>query len=213
MNQLSIDQMIHKGWGRSATVGTFSNGIGGGGGVDVLLIGEPELVIGVPAGLCIRPIRMSAQAQMGPLAGTKEAEILFAVDSLGLWRGDGTHTVETPSNMLTSFDKGSSCRVGSAFNTVVMTTTPGYAVQADAAPVLDMELARKVVEIDDGAASDTANTQMICDLLYEPDYPPYLVGPCTLFVYMGGDTGIALVDAFAQVQWVEGPKNMMLPPI
>ena len=40
------------------------------------------------------------------------------------------------------------------------------------------------------------------ELVYEPRFPPFLVGPCTLLVYYGGT--VATVGSFAQVSWVEG---------
>ena len=207
MSLLSIDEMVAKGWGRCANTGAFTDGVQGGGAGNVILIDEPEMVIGVPAGVCIRPIRVAAQVQIGAVTtDADEAEILVAVDSLGLWRGDGTTVAETPTNMRTDLDKGSVCRVGSAC-TGALTTVPGFAVYANADPVLDIELARRVVHIDVATAAN--NLQMILDLDYQPKYPPYLVGPCSLFVYMGGT--VNTVDTFCQVQWVEGPVSDMLP--
>ena len=48
-------------------------------------------------------------------------------------------------------------------------------------------------------------------LTYEPKYPPFLVGPCTLLGYWGGT--IATIGGFAIVQWVEGPIADLLPVI
>ncbi len=202
----SIDEMISKGWGRSALCGAFSTGKVGGGATNVLDLDQPELIIGVPAGLAIRPFRIGVQVQGGAITtDADETELLIAVDSLGLWKGNGTHTDVTPSNLRTDLDKGSACRVAQA-ETGDLETTPGYGVMASADPVLDMELARMVQTIDIGTnAGHTAN---MLNFLYEPDYPPILVGPCTLFVYFGGT--VATVGGFAQAQWVEGPKSEMV---
>lgn len=204
-----IDDLIKKGYGRAVTVGAFSTGIVGGGAGTVIDLDQPELAIGVPAGYAIRPFYMDSQVQVALVAtDNDENEILFAVDSLGLWTGDGTSTAENPSNFRTDLDKGSACRVGSAF-TADMTTTPGNGGAA-ADPVLDMELAREVETFDIFSTGVSANLKRL-RLVYEPNYPPCLVGPCTLLIYFGGT--VANVGGFAIVHWVEGPANIILPAI
>lgn len=198
-----LDHMISRGMGRMMAVGAFSTPIVGGGAGTILDQNQPEFAIGVPAGFCIRPIRVGIQVQTGLLAtDSDETESLLAVDSLGLWTGDGTLTQENPSNMRSDLDKGSACKCGSAF-TGDMTTTPGNG-QAAAAPVLDMELSRYVQQGDvQGTAANAAWNYH--NHLYEPKYAPYLVGPCTLIGYWGGT--VATVGGFAQVAWVEGPTE------
>ena len=205
----TIEELIQKGWGRSANVGTLSTGIVGGGDGTVFDQDQPEFAIGVPAGVCIRPFYIEVVVQGGiATTDSDETEALIAVDSLGLWTGDGTVTNENPSNLRTDLDKGSMCRVGSAF-TGNMTTTPGNGGTA-AAPVLDMELAR-IVEINDQAGTVASAAYRIIRLEYAPNYPPFLIGPCTLLGYWGGTR--ATVGGFAIVQWVEGPVSEMLPAI
>lgn len=206
MSVLTIEEAIALGMGRAVTVGAFSTGIVGGGAGTILDIDQPELAIGVPSGYCIRPVYISCQVQPA-LAATDsdENEILFAVDSLGLWSGDGTSTAEQPSNMRTDLDKGSACRVGSAFS-ADMTTTPKFGAAAD--PVLDMELDRLTDHVDiQGTATTIWHAQM--RLLYLPTYPPFLVGPCTLLVYFGGTA--ATIGGFVQAQWIEGKISDFLP--
>lgn len=208
---VSIDEMIAKGWGHVGMCGGFSTGKVGGGNGDVFDLNQPEFVLGVPPGITVRPFYIHCVAQAGAITTTEdETEILVAVDSLGLWRGDGAHTVVTPSNLRTDLDKGSMCRVGQAF-TGNMTTTPGYAVAAPAEPILDLELARTVMEADEQGAGDTGNTLNCVNLEYQPNYPPVLVGPCSLIIYMGGT--VATVGTLAIVQWVEGPTNQMVPAL
>ena len=207
MSLLSIDEMILKGWGKSVNVGAFSTPVAGGGAAAVYDIDRPRLAIGVPAQICIRPIRISAQIQQADAGNGEETEVLVVVDSLGLWRGGGGPTVETPSNLRTDLDKGSMCNCASIF-TADMSTVPGYAVAAAADPVLDMELARKVVEHDE--ATDAGNLWKNLELVYEPDIPPFIVGPATLLVYFGADQACA---GFVQAQWVEGPVDKMLPAV
>lgn len=204
-----ILDFIKKGYGRSVTVAAFSTPITGGGAGTIIDQDRPEFVIGVPAGYCIRPLYIDVVLQAGiSTADADETEALIAVDSLGLWTGDGTFTSEQPSNMRTDLDKGSACRVGSAFITINMTTTPGNGGTA-AAPVLDMELARLVETADQaGVAANVAYRQR--KLTYTPLYPPFLVGPCTLIIYWGGTVA---TTGFAIVQWVEGPARDFLPPV
>ncbi len=205
---LTIEEAIRLGMGRAVTVGALSTGVVGGGAGTVLDIDQPELAIGVPAGIVIRPIFIGAQVQVGAATtDADESEILAAVDSLGLWTGDGTVTDENPSNMRTDLDKGSACRVGSAF-TADMTTTPGNG-QVAADPVLDMELDRAVVQLE--LATAAAQNYINLALRYEPRYPPFIVGPATVLVYFGGT--VATVGGFIQAQWVEGKKSDLLPAI
>lgn len=198
---LTIDQMIAKGMGRSSTLGTFSSGVAGGGAAAIIDLNRPRFACGIPSGHVIRPFRITCQVQPGAATtDADETEILFAVDSLGMWKGDGAHTVEIPSNMRTDLDKGSAMRCGSIF-AGDMTTTPGFGVIADADPVLDMELAREVQTLELTVSAISQNLYLV-RLDYEPDNPPFIVGPATLLVYFGGTQ--AVVGGFAQIQWVEG---------
>ena len=207
--QQHIEELIAKGQGRSVTVGAFSTGIVGGDAGTVVLSARPELVIGVPAGHCIQVIRAEIVVQGGlGTTDSDETEALIAVDSLGLWTGDGTKTNENPSNLRTDLDKGSICRVGSAFITGDMTTTPGNGGAA-AAPVRDMELARVVETFDTVTAAGVFYRNI--RLEYEPEYPPYIVGPATVLVNWGGTR--ATIGGFANVQWVEGPTKDFLPAV
>jgi len=207
MSLLSIDEMIAKGMGRGVTVGAFSTPIAGGGAAAVIDLDRPQLAIGVPAGHVIRPFYAAAQVQPGvATTDADETEVLLAADSQGLWTGDGAHTDENPSNLRTDLGKGSGCRVGSLF-TGDMTTTPSFGAAAD--PVLDMELIREVMTLELATAAN--QNLYLVRFVYEPDFPPFLVGPCTLCLYFGGT--VAIVGGFAQVQWVEGRIADMLPPI
>ena len=205
---MSIEEMIANGMGRSVTLGAFSTPGTGGGAALVIDLDQPRLAIGIPAGYCIRPLYFEVVMQTGiSTADSDETEALIAVDSIGLWTGDGTSTAENPSNMRTDLDKGSGCRVGSTF-TADMTTTPGNGLAA-ADPVLDMELAR-LVETSDQAGTAANAVYTIAKLLYMPKYPPYIVGPATLLVYFGGTIA---TPSFCIGQWVEGPARDFLPAI
>mgnify|MGYP001604571648 CR=1 FL=1 len=192
-----VSQMIAKGFGRVATVGAFSTGVGGGAAA-IIDLDQPQLAVAVPTGYTIRPVRISVQVQ-GGLAATDndETEILVAVDPYGQWTGDGTFTAELPINMRTDLGQGSACRVGSAFS-ADMTTTPAGAAAAD--PVLDMELARKVNTLDISTIAGLFLHEL--SLVYEPLHGPFIVGPATLLVYWGGT--VEPTGGFCQAAWVEG---------
>lgn len=206
----TIDEAIRLGMGRSAnvTAGISTGKVGGGQGT-VLVQAQPELIIGVPANICIRPISVYVQVQTGvTTTDADESEILVAVDSLGYYSGDGTHTVVNPSNLRSDLDKGSSCRVAQAV-VANATTTPGYAIIAAAAPVLDIELDRTVQTANFGDATGITSPHL--ELKWEPQHPPYLVGPCSLLVYFGGTR--ATVGGFVQARWVEGKISDFLPAV
>ncbi len=198
-----LDRMIAEGFGKAVTVGAFSTGIVGGGAGTVLDLDQPELAIAVPAGVVLRPIYFEVSVQSGiTTADDDEAEVVIGVDSLGLWTGDGTKTDETPSNMNTSFDAGSMCKVGSAF-TADMTTTPNGGSAAD--PVMDIELARDSLTFNFGDATGISGHQL--KVVYQPALPEWIVGPATVLVYWGGT--IATVGGFADLRWVEAQVQSM----
>lgn len=200
-----LDRMIADGFGRAVTAGAFSTGFVGGGAGTVLDLDQPELVIGIPAQVVARLLLCEVVIN-GGLATTDsdETEALIAVDSLGVWSGDGTSTAESPSNMNSKYDKGSMCRVGSAF-TADMTTNPrGGGAAAD--PVLDMELARLVESADlQGTAANMI--YRVLRLVYEPSYPVWLEGPASICVYFGGTR--ATIDGFILARWVESSPDTM----
>lgn len=178
---------VLQGRGFQVDVGAFSTPIVGGGNGTVIDQDQPEAMISVPSGTSIIPIRVSVQAQCG-LAATDadENEILVAADISQASDGTGTMTTETALKMYVG--QGTTlCTCYSAFT-------------ADAtAPVLGMELARKV-EVMDLVGTPANAWGHILDLVYEPAVPPILVGPCMLLVYWGGTVA---VSGFAQIQWLE----------
>ena len=199
-----LDKMIADGHGRAVLVGALSTGLVGGGAGTILDLDQPMLAIGVPAGVVLRPIYGKISVQPGiETADSDEVDCYFGVDSLGLWTGDGTKTDENPSNMNSHFDKGSMCRVGSAF-TGNMTTTPRNGGAA-AVPVVDMELERHSQITNFGDATGISHRSV--ELLYAPTFPEWLEGPCTVLADFGGT--IATVGGFITFRWVEATPNEM----
>ena len=197
-----LDKMIRDGYGQRVTVGAFSTGVNP--GTNILDLDIPALAVAVPPGFVLRPIFCSMQVHGTTIAASDdESEMLLAVDSLGLWTGDGTSTAENVSNMNAKFDKGSAARVGSEF-TADMTTTPPPNGQAAADPVLDIELHRSVATAEIVTAVNTYWFQN--DFLYQPNYPEWLTGPCTLIAYFGGTVALT---GFLQAAWVLSAVNIM----
>lgn len=195
-----LDRMIADGYGRSFTIGAFSTPVGGG---TILDLDQPHFVVGVPANMVLRPIYVDSVLHAGISTGdADETEILVAADSLGEWRGDGTFTVETPSNMNSKYDKGG-LQAGSAFSADMTTSPRNGAAAAD--PVLDMELAH-LVETADQAGTAANVAYRIRKLTYQPNYPVWLEGPASLLVYVGGTIA---VTALTVVQVVAASPEIM----
>ena len=64
-------------------------------------------------------------------------------------------------------------------------------------PVLDLELARAVITEDSQTAVGIVQSKL--DLVYDPRYPPFVVGPACMYLYWGGTVALT---GFAQVQFV-----------
>lgn len=193
-----LHAFIARGYGWHVTIGAFSTGITGGGAGTVLDLDQPEGVISVPSGTTLIPIRISAQCHV-PLLATDadESEILVAVDRAAAWAADGTSTAETAFNMRSDITSGCEASCASAF-TADMTATTG------ADPVLGMELARACVTGDvQGTAANGMWTPL--SLLYEPVRPPFLIGPCAIYLYWGGTVA---TPGYAQAQFLCVPSTL-----
>lgn len=179
--------------GYHVTVGAFSTGITGGGAGTILDLDQPEVGIAVPSGTAILPIRIHIQHTLGlAAADNDEFESLIAVDRVTALAFDGTWaTAETIFNMRTDNTRSSNC---TAKSECTADTTD---------PVLGIELARRVHHVD---LMGTATTVFKAsgELLYEPQYPPIIIGPGSLILYWGGTVA---VEGFAQIEWVEIPSN------
>jgi hypothetical protein len=179
--------LVLQGRAFQVTVGTLSTPITGGGAGTVIDLDQSELRISVPDGTAIIPLRVRVDCQTPLIAADDdEAEILIAV-AAGQAIVDGTDTAETPFNMRTDNALASSCTVSSA--TTVDHTDP----------VLDLELAHKVVTAD---VQGTAGNALWGELFeeYAPEAAPALIGPATLIVYFGGTVA---VTGFISAEWAE----------
>lgn len=182
---------IMAGYGFHANLSSFTTGdTGGGVGATVIEVDGPELMVSIPNGTCILPIRVGVHVQHGTVSTQEEAEILIAVDQDTSWilaNNEGNPTQTPIYNMNTLCGRSSRCLCLTA---VTSTLT--------AQPALDIELARKVVEFD---VLTSGTTAMDFDLVYEPKNPPVINGPAKLLVYFGGDNACA--SGFVDAQWLE----------
>lgn len=186
---------IARGMGYHVDIGSFSTPITGGGNGTVIDLDQPEFGISVASGYTVVPLRVHVAALPGlQTTDSHESEILLAVDRAAAWAGDGTVTTETAVNMRTSAT-GNPTGV-SIFSAATADITD---------PNLGMELAH-VAKLTD--VQGTAATVNLYDLvlLYEPKNPPFLVGPCALYGYWGGDVA---VTGFANVSFLTFPTSLI----
>lgn len=163
-----------KGW--QASVGTFSTPIVGGGNGTVIDADQPELVVDVPSGTTMIPLRCEVSLLLPLIASDNdEVDIVIAVDGDAVSGATGTNgTVEAPRNLRTNKAGGCPCTVVSAVTT-----------NLSAAPTLDLELSHYQLHGDvQGTAANAyfGNGQH----LYEPRFSPFILGPATFIVYFGG---------------------------
>ena len=184
---------IRDGRGFHVTVGALTTPIVGGGAGTAITIDEPEVVISVPDGTSILPIRVSVQCELPAInTVTNVSEIIIGADKDAAWDTNGTSTEETAVNMRTTHTATSLCSCESAF-TVAITT----------APALDYEIARAQSIFASSYGTPISAFQEL-KLLYEPLSPMILDGPCMLLVYWGGTVA---TSGFAQVEWLEFPST------
>lgn len=188
--------LIARGYGWHADVGAFSTPIQGGGAGTVLDQDQPEFTISVPSGYTLIPVRFHVACQV-PIsaADSDENEILLAVDRAAAQDGTGTATAETPCNMRTNTASGCPATVRSAYT-------------ADATnPTLNYELAHAVKVVDYVGTPATANENEL-SLVYEPKFPPFIVGPACVLGYWGGTVA---VTGFANLDFIVVLSTLITP--
>lgn len=186
--------LIARGYGWHVDVGSFTTPITGGGAGTAFDQDQPEFGLSVASGYTIIPVRFHVAAMPGiQTTDSHESEILIAVDRVAAYAGDGTVTTETPINMRTS--AAGSCPA-SCFSAATGNITN---------PTLGMELmhVNKLTDV-----QGTAATVNLYDLvaLYEPQNPPFLVGPCAVYGYWGGDVA---VTGFANLDFIVIPSALI----
>lgn len=182
--------MLLAGKAYHVSVGAFSTPVAGGGAAAIIDIDRPRVAVAVPSGTSILPTRVSVQCQT-PLLATDadESEILVAVDR-SVAAVAGTSTAKTPVNLLIKATNPASS---------LATVSSIHTADLSVVPVLDVELARRVITGDMNGTPANALWGLL-DLDYVPLTLPVITGPATLLVYWGGTVA---TTGFAQVQWIE----------
>jgi len=190
-----IQGLIARGFGWHVSVGTLTTGIQGGGAGTIIDLDQPEVLVSVPANYILIPHELRIEVEVPLLAADSEvSEIIMAVDRTQKWDGVGTSTSETALNLRTDITSGAPTTQNSAF-TGNMT----------AEPVLSFDLARKQALGDfQGTAANAMWTQF--DLIYQPKYPPLLVGPAMLLCYWGGTVAST---GYAQLAFCVVPSSQL----
>lgn len=190
--------LVARGMGWHFDVGAFASGtdtgITGGGNGTVMDLDQPEFGISVPSGYTLIPLEFNIACRPGlQTTDSHVSDILVAVDRTAAWVGDGTVTAETPLNLRTNNTGG--CPA-SCFSAATGDITD---------PVLGIELVRATKLTD---VQGTAATVNLMDLTvnYQPQYPPFVVGPGAIYGYWGGS--IAVVG-FASLNFLVVPSSLV----
>lgn len=189
-----LQAQVARGFGWVVQVGDLTTPIQGGGALTVIDANQPEVVVDVPAGTTMRPIRIAVDAET-PLIVTDddESEILIVVDRANVSGAVASNgTVETVFNMRTDIVGGSPLSVVSAITS-----------DLNSDPAISAELQRANV-VADLAGTPVTSLWGSLKLLYEPRIPPYIVGPATLVIYWGGTVA---TSAYAQLFMLAFPSS------
>jgi hypothetical protein len=185
--------LIARGYGWHVQVGALTTPIVGGGDGTVLDLEQPELAMNVPSGYTCIPLRINVQVQMGlQTTDSHETEIIVGVDRTQV-QVAGTSTTESPMNMRTDI-----------VSAAPFTCFSAYTGDGNATPVIT-ELARKQALTDVQGTAATVNAY-IFDLLYEPLFPPIIVGPANISVYFGGSIA---ASGFIQASGLWIPSSLV----
>ncbi len=183
--------MVMRGLGWIIQVGDLTTPVQGGGAGTVILAQQPELIIDIPAKWTLIPLRIAVDAEVPLLAADNdESEILMTIDRTQINDvTSGTATQEFPSNMRTDIATGCPFLASSAVT-----------ANLTAAPTRSFDLAHRTI-VGDFVLSGTPANSSWEELwtLYEPDNPPFIVGPASLQVHWGGTVA---TSAFCQMTFL-----------
>jgi hypothetical protein len=158
----------------------------GGGAATVADLDRPEILISVPSGTGIFPIRFNVAATIAAAAANHDLyNVLLAADLTASWAVDGTYTAATPRGLRTDIVAGSKCTAAVAFTA---DTTD---------PVLTIDLFRQSFIVNLDAAGQTI---FGINATYEPLRPRFIVGPAMVVAYIGGT---AATSGYATLEWAE----------
>ncbi len=186
--------LIARGFGWGQEVGTLTTPVAGGGtGGTVLDLEQPQLVLNVPSGYAMVPLRISVETQIGlQTTDSHESEIWIGFDRTQV-QANGTSTAGSPYNLRSDI-----------VATAPFTARHTYTADGVATPVITT-LARKQGLTDIQGTAATVNVYQF-DLIYEPSNPPIIIGPANISVYWGGSIA---VNGFAQAKVLAFPASLV----
>ncbi len=184
--------LVARGFGWNATVGALSTPIVGGGAGTVVVAAQPQLAIKVPAGMCLIPLRVACEIELGiQSADSQRTEVLISMDKTQVPTA-GTSTLEVPINMRTDIVTPCPLTVWSAF------TGNGATLALD-----ELDRAQALTDLQGTAA--TLNVYQM-KTVYEPDCPPFICGPAGMFVHFGGTVA---ASGFIQASFLAVPSSLV----
>lgn len=197
------DQLFTAGWREElllsgccfgVTVGGISAGgdvslITGGGAGTTIDSDQPELIVSVPAGYYLIPLRAQGAFRVDLDADAEVGDVLLFADTTQAAPATATATAETPVPLL----GGDTASVARAWSAVTADITD---------PVLSHLLAYVTVLQSQTTAASISNQTLVLD--YQPKSPPILKGPCSIVLCWGGT---AAVTGLASLEWAEIPAT------
>ncbi len=185
--------LVARGFGWNTTVGSVSTPIVGGGAGTTVVLAQPQLAIKVPTGQCLIPLRCAVEVELGlQTADSQMTEILISVDRTQV-PTVGTSTTEVPINMRTDITTPCPLSVWSAF-----TGNTGVTLALD-----ELDRAQALTDVQGVAA--TVNVYQL-KTVYDPRWPPFIIGPAGFFVHFGGDVA---ASGFIQASFLAVPASLV----
>ncbi len=173
---LAMEGLVYR-----VSVGTITGGgdvspVTGGGAGTTIDQDQPEIAIGVDAGYYLVPLEIIVSGQVDMDADGEEGNIIAVVDRSAGVPTSVTGTIETPTNQL----DGGAAFPGRAFSAITGDITD---------PTVDEVLDYVNIQgSDNGTAGNLAVTQL--RMVYRPEIPNFIAGPCGLYVYWGGTAAV-----------------------
>lgn len=175
--------MVLAGWAYQTGIGTLTAGadvgliVGGGNGTTVDS-DQPELIVGVDAGYWFVPLEVNVMCDMDADADGEYGEIVIFMDTTlaPASSAAGTPGTLTPVNCI----DGAASFPGRAYGGVTTDTTD---------PTLGQFLTGKYFSTADNGTAASALGQDL-NLYYNPSYPKFFAGPCSLVVCFGGTAAV-----------------------
>lgn len=176
------ERLILGGYGYTVSVGSVSAGgdvalVTGGGAGTTIDSDQPELIVSVGTGYFLVPLGFHAAAQVDLDADAEVGNILLFADITQAVAATGvTGTAATVVPMI----DGGAASVAYGWHTVTGDVTD---------PVASLVLGYATVRnADNGTAGNSVDVSLRLD--YDPSYPRFLAGPCSIVACWGGTAAV-----------------------